>query len=163
MTLLHATFIGLIVIASLLILYTTRVLYAVCALLCVLVGLFFILLLQEATFLSVAYVTLYGGGMLVLLLFSVFFLPHNKQDDRPEKWVSSSWETGLCGIAGWCFICFPTHLLSQKGVMSHPQAHNVTQIGLQILGPYAFAFEWVGITLLIVLVGVVYLMKAKSN
>ena len=159
----YATFIGLIVIASLCILYTTRVLYAMCALLFVLIGFFFLFLLQEATFLAVAYVMLYGSSTLVLLLFSVFFLSHKKQDYRPAKWALSSWVVGLCGIVGWRFVCFTMRLLAQKNVIFHPQVHNVTKIGLQVLGPYAFAFEWVGIVLLIVLVGIVYIMQVNST
>jgi NADH:ubiquinone oxidoreductase subunit 6 (subunit J) len=50
-------------------------------------------------------------------------------------------------------------ILHRKSPLYVTQPDNVATLGLQLLGPYAFVFEWVGLVLLIVLVGVAYLMK----
>jgi NADH:ubiquinone oxidoreductase subunit 6 (subunit J) len=50
--------------------------------------------------------------------------------------------------------------LQQKDVVAL-QEDGITGLGLQLLGPYILAFEWVGINLLIALVGAVYTMREQ--
>lgn len=56
-------------------------------------------------------------------------------------------------------IRFSMYTLQQQGAVCPPQEDASTGLGLQLLGPYALAFEWVGLTLLIALVGAVYIME----
>jgi len=51
--------------------------------------------------------------------------------------------------------------LQQQSTVHPLQEDMVTRLGLQLLGPYALAFKWVGLNLLIALVGAVYIMREQ--
>jgi NADH-quinone oxidoreductase subunit J len=160
MALLYALLAGLVVAAALLILLTPHVLYAALGLLCVLLGMAAIYFLQGAAFVAVAHVIVYGSSVLVLVLFSALLLPlDSKPTAQRPRWVLGSLVTGLLGGCLWPLVRFAVRTLQQQGNMHPPQADAIADLGLQLLGPYALAFEWVGLNLLIALVGAVYIMK----
>lgn len=160
MALLYALLAGLMVAAALLILLTPHVLYASLGLLCVLLSMAAIYFLQGAAFVAVAYVIVYGSGVLVLVLFSTLLLPlDTRPNTKRPNWVLSVLVAGLLGGCLWPLAGFSTHTLQQQGAVHPLQVDAVTGLGLQLLGPYALAFEWVGLNLLIALVGAVYIMK----
>lgn len=164
MSLLFFFFAGLVVAAGILVLLTPHVLYAVLGLLGVLLGMAVIYFLQGAAFLAVAQVLVYSSGVLVLLLFSSLLLP---LDTHPvsihRRWILSSAVVVLLG-----FILGP--LVLEAGQQLHAQASIadlptdvVVMLGLQLVGPYALAFEWTGLILLIALVGALYLLKSPED
>ena len=158
---LYALLAGLVVAAALLILLTPHVLYAALGFLCVLLGMAAIYFLQGVAFVAVAHVLVYGGGVLVLVLFSALLLPLStkKTTAQHPKWLLGGLIAGLVGVCLWPLVRFAIQTLQQKGNVHPLQEDAVTGLGLQLLGPYALAFEWIGLNLLIALVGVVYIMK----
>ena len=147
-----------VVTAALLILLTPYVLYAVLGLLCVLLGMAAIYFLQGAAFVAVAHVIVYGSGLLVLALFSALLLPLNTKTTTP-RWLLWGLIASLSGGGLWPLVHFSMQHLQQQGAVSPLQGDTVTGLGLQLLGPYALAFEWIGLNLLIALVGAAYIMK----
>jgi hypothetical protein len=116
--------------------------------------------LQGAAFVAVAHVIVYGSGILVFILFSTLLLPlDSKPNAQRFRWVIGSLVTGLLGGCLWPLVRFAICTLQQQDSMHLLQADAVVGLGLQLLGPYALAFEWIGITFLIALVGVVYIME----
>jgi NADH-quinone oxidoreductase subunit J len=160
MTLLYALLAGLVVAASVLILLTPHVLYAALGLLCVLLGMAAIYFLQGASFVAVAHVIVYGSTVLVLVMFSALLLPLGSQPTiRRSRWILGGLVTGLFGGCLWPLVRFAMHTLQQQDTVNPPQTDAITGLGLQLLGPYALAFEWIGLNLLIALVGAAYTMK----
>ena len=70
-TFLYAFLASLVVASALLIVLTPHVFYAVLGLLCTLLGMAAIYFLQGASFVAVAHIIVYGGGVLVLFLVEV--------------------------------------------------------------------------------------------
>ena len=147
--------------AALLILFTPNVLYAVLGLLCVLLGMAAIYFLQGAAFIAVAYVVVYGSSVLVLILFSTFLFPHDplSMPNQYLKWLPKGLVVGLVGGCITPLVRFTIRALQQQGTVYPLKESTVAELGLQLLGPYALAFEWAGFSLLITLVGTAYIMK----
>jgi len=162
MTLLYALLAGLVMAAALLILLTPHILYAALGLLCALLGMAAIYFLQGAAFVAVAHIIVYGGGVLVLVLLSALLLPLGSKTttQRPRR-ILGSLVAGLLGVCLWPLVRFAVHTLQQQSTVHPLQEDMVTRLGLQLLGPYALAFEWVGLNLLIALVGAVYIMREQ--
>lgn len=160
MTLLYALLAGLVVAAALVILLTPHVLYAALGLLCVVLGMAAVYFLQGAAFVAVAHVIVYGSGVLVLILFSTLLLP---LDSKPAlqrlEWILGGLVAGLLGGCLWPLARFAMHTIQQQDSLYPPQADAITGLGLQLLGPYALAFEWIGLALLIASVGATYIME----
>jgi len=164
MTLLYSLLAGLVVAAVLLILLTPHVLYAALGLLCVLLNMAAIYFLQGAAFVAVAHIVVYGSGVLVLFLFSTLLLPLSTKTTTMRSigvlgiLVVSLFVGGL-----WPMVDFAMRTLQQKEPLYLLQANAVTDLGLQLLGPYALAFEWIGLSLLIALVGATCIMRERST
>jgi NADH-quinone oxidoreductase subunit J len=160
MELLYALLAGLAAAAALLILFTPHVLYAALGLLCVLLSMAAIYFLQGASFLAVAHIMVYGGGVLVLVLFSTLMLPLSTPKTIIHlNWMPLALVGVLLGGSLRPLVGCAVRTLQQKGVAL--QEDIVPELGLQLLGPYILAFEWIGINLLIALVGTVYIMRKQ--
>jgi len=161
MTFLYALLASLVVTSVLLIVLTPHVFYAALGLLCTLLGMAAIYFLQGASFVAVAHIIVYGGGVLVLALFSTLWLPLDTKPvvQKHVIWIRVGLVMGLWGGGLWPLVRFAVHTLRQQGTVQPPQADTVTGLGLQLLGPYALAFEWLGLSLLIALVGAAYLLQ----
>ena len=151
---------GQVAAAAILLLLTPHLLYALLSFLALLLGMAGLYFLQGAAFVGVAHMVVYGGAVLVLLLFSALLVPldTHRPSSHPKLLIS------LCMVLLLATCLYPqVHLAAQilhrKSPLYVTQPDNVATLGLQLLGPYAFVFEWVGLVLLIVLVGVAYLMK----
>ncbi len=161
MGLLYALLAGLAAAAALLILFTPHVLYAALGLLCVLLSMAAIYFLQGASFVAVAHIMVYGSSVLVLVLFSTLMLPLCSQKTTIyPNWILLALVGGVLGGGLWPLVGCAVRTLQQKGVVAL-QEDAITGLGLQLLGPYILAFEWVGINLLIALVGAVYIMRKQ--
>ncbi|MCU0317723.1 MAG: NADH-quinone oxidoreductase subunit J [Amoebophilaceae bacterium] len=164
MTLIYVLLSGLLLVAALFVLLATQVFYAALGFLCVLLGMAALYFLQGASFVAVACVIVYGGGSLVLVLFSTFLLPlGTKPTQQRTKWIAVGSVLGLWGGGLWPLAHFAICTLQQQEPVIPLQANAITGLGLQLLGPYVLAFEWVGVSLLIALVGVAGVMGQQSS
>lgn len=163
MSLLYFFFTGVVIAAGLLIILTPHVLYAAFGLLGVLLGLAAIYFLQGAAFVAIAQVLIYGSGILVLLLFSSLLLP---LDIRPtlmrRQWMVSGAVVVLVGGVLGPLVFWAGRLLNAEVVVTALPDDVVAMLGFQLVGPYALAFEWTGVILLVALVGALYLLKAHK-
>lgn len=160
LSLFYFFFVGLVSVAGLFILLTPHVLYAVLGLLSVMLGMAAIYFLQGAAFIAVAQVLVYGGGILVLLLFSSLLLPLDNRSTLMHRWwMLLGPVVVLIGGLLWPLVLeMGQHLHTQASVATLPN-DVVSMIGLQLVGSYALAFEWTGLILLVALVGALYLLK----
>ena len=101
-----------------------------------------------------------GGGWVVLLLFSIMLLPSvsSATPHLPKKFLYL-WVVGILSGIIWIPSYYAWHdVLPGQGVPMEAR-DAVADVGLQLLGPYAFAFEWTAFSLLISLVGAVYIVR----
>jgi NADH:ubiquinone oxidoreductase subunit 6 (subunit J) len=163
--LLYCLFAGLVVTAAVSILFTSQVFYAALCLLGVSIGLSAIYFLQGATFIAVIYLIVYAGGVLVIILFTLlFFRPPARmipyQIQLPYK-VLTVLGVGslLMPLLKWSISVVP-----QSNPMQTTELNpTVVHIGYQLLGPYGLLIEIVGILLLIVLVGALYIVRDTNQ
>jgi len=160
MVLLYTLLAGMVVASALLVLLTPHMLYAILGLLCTLLGMAAIYFLQGTSFVAVAYVIVHGSGVVVIIFCATFLLPlYTKTTNQHPRWLVKTLATaGLTGgvlcplVSSWAYILRQeetTDLLEDV----------VVGLGWQLLGPYALAFEWIGLSLLIALVGALHIMR----
>ncbi len=155
---------GLVGAAGVLILLTPHVLYAALGLLGVLLGMAAIYFLQGAAFVAVAQVLVYGGGVLVLLLFSTLMLPLDSPPPlQRNRWILSGIVLVLLESCLGSLVCEAGQGLHSQALVSALPTDVVAMLGLQLVGPYALVFEWTGLNLLVALVGAVYLLKSPKG
>ncbi len=160
MSLLYCFFTGLIAAAGLLMLLTPHVLYTILGLLGVMLGIAAIYFLQGAAFLAVTQVLVYGSGVLVLLLFSSLLLSLDTRSTPTRRWwMLVGPVVVLLGGFLQIWVLEVEKLLPTQTPVAVLSNDVVAMMGLQLVGPYALAFEWAGLILLIALVGSLYLLK----
>ncbi|XWN35719.1 MAG: NADH-quinone oxidoreductase subunit J [Roseivirga sp.] len=151
---------GWIAAAAFIVLLTLHTLYATLGLLLVVLGMAAFYFLQGAAFVAVVQVMVYGGGLLVLLLFSLMLLPlAPAPSPKRAKNFRSLWAAGLLSGGLWPLSYYAVQILPQERALSLGTENAVTSWGLQLLGPYAFVFEWAALSLLIALVGAIYVVQ----
>ena len=156
-------FTGLAATAALYMLLTPHVHYAALGLVGVVLSTASLYLLQNAAFVAIAQVLLYGGGVVVVLLFSLGLWQPAAQ---PTPASPSSWRMHLlaAGILTGSIGYGAQHILQAlPATTPTPDAttHPVAQLGNLLLGPYVWAFEWTGLVLLLALVGAVYTIGSQ--
>ena len=161
MVLLYTLLAGLVVASTLLILLTPHMLYAALGLLCTLLGMAALYFLQGTSFVAAAYIIVYVSGVVVIIFCSTFLLPlYTKTTDQHPRWSLKTLITiGLAGGILWPMASSYGYALRQKSVVVLLQEDVVAELGWQLLGPYALAFEWIGFNLLVALVGAVHIMR----
>ena len=163
MVFLYYLLVGFIATAVLFILWTPHAHYAALGLLLALLGMAAIYFLQGAAFIAVAYIVVYAGSVLLLLLFSTGILapqvaPGSLKFSQSLKPLLASLSiVGVAWLWGQWLAGFLPPSLSSNPEITVP---SIQQLGLQLLGPYGFAFEWTGVVLLIALVGAVCLVSS---
>lgn len=159
-------FSGIILICSLLTITTRRILRAAVYLLCVLLataGLYFML---KYEFMAAVQLTLYAGGIVVLIIFSILLTSHIthrfKHPDLVKLIMGVS--TALVG-SGLVIATILSHPF-QTGTTSELPV-NMTEIGNQLLSTgkngYVLPFELISILLLAAMIAAIVIAKKDKN
>jgi len=157
---------AIIVIFSILTVTSRRILRAAVYLLFVLIstsGLYFMLNYQ---FLAAVQLTLYAGGIVVLIIFSILLTSH-----IDEKMDTIDWKKGIfSAIASFlgAVLCITTILqfkFNASGVAA--QELNMDEIGRSLLGygknGYALPFEVISILLLAAMIAAIVVAKKEKS
>ncbi len=153
----------LVAIAALFILLTPHMHDAALGLIAVILGMAMLYFLQGAAFIAVIQVVVYVGGVLLLLLSALLLPLSTSNPSYTFRWAYLMPILGLMSYLVWHWVHFTVQRLPQELPGKNPNVHLITSIGLQLLGPYAWAFEWTGFVLLIALVGAVYITSSQQN
>ena len=148
--------VGFVATAALLVLRTNHMHYAALGLLAVILGMAGLYFLQGAAFVAVSHIIAYAGSVLLLLLFSTLLLPAEAQQVARPQGLSLLLATGLVVALLWPLCSFIGQTLPLVRPEQPLHARPIAHLGAQLLGSYAFAFEWTGLVLLLLLVGAVY-------
>lgn len=155
-------FSAMIVVFSILTVTTRRILRAAAFLLMVLVstsGLYFMLNYQ---FMAAVQLTLYAGGIVVLIIFSILLTSHISQKFEPVE-LKKSIFSALAAIAG-AILCILTILdYSFSATSEAAQEVNMKLIGKSLLSVdydgYVLPFEVISILLLAAMIAAIVVAK----
>ncbi len=159
-------FAGIILICSLLTITTRRILRAAVYLLCVLLatsGMYFMLNYQ---FMAAVQLTLYAGGIVVLIIFSILLTHHISHRFKKPKLVNLLMGLSVALVGGGLAI---TTLLSHPfQTNSAPELPvDMTVIGNQLLSTgkngYVLPFELISILLLAAMIAAIVVAKKEKN
>ncbi len=159
-------FSGIILICSLLTITTRRILRAAVYLLCVLLstaGLYFMLKYQ---FMAAVQLTLYAGGIVVLIIFSILLTHHITHRFKHPDLVKLIMGVGTALIgAGLVLVTIFSNSFQAAPVQELPV--DMTVIGNQLLSTekngYVLPFELISILLLAAMIAAIVIAKKEKN
>ena len=159
-------FSGMILAFSLLTVTSRRILRAAFYLLVVLIstaGIYFMLNYQ---FLAAVQLTLYAGGIVVLIIFSILLTSHISQKFEPvgfKKWFFSA----IAVAAGAIFTIMTVVQYGFNETITSSQNPNMEEIGRSLLGynknGYALPFEVISILLLAAMFASIVIAKKEKS
>jgi len=159
-------FSGIILICSLLTITTRRILRAAVYLLCVLLataGLYFMLKYQ---FMAAVQLTLYAGGIVVLIIFSILLTSHITHRFKHPDLVKLIMGVSTALVGGGLVIATILSHPFQTGTTSELPV-NMTEIGNQLLSTgkngYVLPFELISILLLAAMIAAIVIAKKDKN
>lgn len=149
--------------------FTKNMVHAALSLMLILLCSAGLFLLTGAEFMALSLIVVYVGGILVLLLFFIFYLGKNSSigEEKPFRKQAPSlvlmglWLVLLCVYLVRLFDLhyFKFYALSKftQANAAEPQASNPLELGRTLFLEYVFEFELIGFLLLVVLVVVAWL------
>lgn len=168
-------FSALAVGAALTILFTRNVMYAALCLFIALIGVAALFVLAGADFLAVAQLLIYVGGVLILLIFGVM-LTHrvDRSDSQQANIVLTAhlnrfWGAvvalAVFGGLFWLIVHANYLILHGPEDVIDPAVKSTTlrQFGVHLMTTHVWAFEVIGILLLMALIGAAYLAVKQEQ
>ena len=159
-------FSGIILICSLLTITTRRILRAAVYLLCVLLataGLYFMLKYQ---FLAAVQLTLYAGGIVVLIIFSILLTSHITHRFKHPDLAKLIMGIGVAVVGAGLVIATLLSHPFQAGTKAELPV-DMTEIGNQLLSTgkngYVLPFELISILLLASMIAAIVIAKKDNN
>ena len=159
-------FSGMILVFSLLTVTSRRILRAAFYLLVVLIstaGIYFMLNYQ---FLAAVQLTLYAGGIVVLIIFSILLTSHINQKFEPvgfKKWFFSA----IAVAAGAILTIMTVVQYGFNETVTSTKNPNMQEIGQSLLGynknGYALPFEVISILLLAAMFAAIVIAKKEKS
>jgi NADH-quinone oxidoreductase subunit J len=154
----------MIMVFSILSVTTRRILRAAVYLLFVLLSTAALYLILNYTFLAVVQLTVYAGGIIVLIVFSILLTSHI--NDRLELGTMTRRITaGLISLVGFImsFWVIASADLSPKGEVEAPYDIHAIGISLMNFGDHGFvlAFELISVLLLAAMIGSIVIAKKR--
>ena len=149
--------------------FTKNMVHAALSLMLILLCSAGLFLLTGAEFIALSLIVIYVGGILVLLLFFIFYLGKNSStgEEKPFRKQAPSlilmgfWLVLLCVYLVRLFDLhyFKFHALSKftQTPSAEQQVSNPLELGRTLFLEYVFEFELIGFLLLVVLVVVAWL------
>jgi NADH-quinone oxidoreductase subunit J len=147
--------------------FTRRIFRAAVYLLLSLIGVAGIYILMEMEFIAALQIVIYVGGIVVLIIFSIF-LTHQAGERLPQQKTKHVVWSALLSACGLVFTTFVLYKQAYKANVVTAIEPSVRNIGRQLLDynshGYVFPFEVVSILLLAALIGsIVIVMNDKKQ
>lgn len=158
---------GFILTFGVLTVFTRKIFRAAVYLLLALIGIAGIYIIMEMQFIAALQIVIYVGGIVVLIIFSIF-LTHQAGERLPSRLPKHLlWSVLIAGVG----LLLSTHILYYFNYAPSTEpaiAHTVKNIGTQLIDyrsyGYVLPFEVVSILLLAAMIGsIIIAMKTKKN
>ena len=157
---------AVIIVFSVLTVTSKKILRAAVYLLFVLIataGLYFML---NYNFLAAVQLTVYSGGIVVLIVFAVLLTAHMESDLEPAGKMKSLF-AGLLSIGGAGVTLFAMYSFPFKEVESSTASYDIKAIGTKLLsyGDYGYVlpFEVISVLLLAAMVAAIIIAKKSVS
>jgi NADH-quinone oxidoreductase subunit J len=157
---------GIILTFATMTVFSRRIFRAAIYLLITLTGVAGVYLMMEMNFIAALQIVIYVGGIVVLIIFSVF-LTHRSGEKIPSQSLKRIIVSGLIGVVGLAFVLsvlFGYTFTKSTEIAVLPSVQN---IGRQMLNykefGYVFPFEIISIFLLAALVGSIVIAMKSSE
>ena len=153
---------GVIVLSSLLMVFTRNVIHGVYGLAMVLLSIAGLFVLLNADFLAVVQIFMYAGGVVVLLVFGIMLTNRNKKGPPltgHQNRLPASLATLLL-MVGIFYLTLRSRLEWAPEVTSQDQTKRIGEL---FLTDHILAFELIALLLLAVLVGASFIAKKSSQ
>ncbi len=142
-------------------LITRNLLHAAMLFFLTMFGLAGLFVLAKADVLAVAHLMIYVGGVLILILFGIMLTQMRNVANKNQMIVSENakWFPFLLILAiffAWIKLIEMSNLPTD--IVGGDES-KIRQVGFLFTTQYSFIFEWVGVFLLISLVGATYIAK----
>jgi NADH-quinone oxidoreductase subunit J len=154
----------MILVFSVLTVTTRKILRAAVYLLFVLLATAAIYLLLNYTFLAVVQLTVYAGGIIVLIVFSILLTSHINDSLEVES-LSKRILAALISVTGFAltFWVVVSADLTPKGELEAP--HDIHAIGMSLMNfgdnGFVLAFELISVLLLAAMIGAIVIAKKR--
>ena len=129
--------------------------------LCSIAGIYFLI---DYNFLAAIQLTIYAGGIIVLIIFSVLLVHHIEMRLEIAK-PSKQLITGLVCLIGLGLFLFTLHS-HEFEVVENTASTNVTDIGTKLLsyeaGGFILPFEVISVLLLAAMIGAIVISKGNK-
>jgi NADH:ubiquinone oxidoreductase subunit 6 (subunit J) len=143
---------------ALCILFTKNILHAVLGLLAALLGIAALYVTLNSSFLASMQILIYVGGVLVVLIFGILMSRPSKSK-KPELKNENILYGGLSFVGILFFLLFFTFNVNLPLEAGIENSVDIKKIGLGMLGQHVLGLEFIGVFLLVVLIGATYLLR----
>jgi len=155
---------ALIVVFAIASVSSRKILRAVIFLLFVLISIAGIYFMIDYSFLGAVQLAVYGGGIIVLIIFSVLLVHHVELEleitPLRKKLIAGALSAVGLGITLWAIYTYPFQTASVDRTI------EVKDIGMKLLsygdGGFMLPFEVISILLLAVMIGAIVIAKGKK-
>lgn len=138
---------------------TRNIVYAAFALLASLMGVAGLFLLAFAEFLALVQVLIYGGAVVILILFALML---TRIQDFDRLTDNNQWPLAIIA-AITVFGILVAAIISDNSQTSPRQAISLEILGESLFTEWAIPFEIASLVLLVALIGAILLVRAKGD
>ena len=141
---------------------TRNVVHAALFLLLSLLGAAGAYLLLFAEFLALVQVLIYGGAIIIVVLFAVML---TRSSEYPRITDNKQWPLGLVTAAVLSCVLGAAFWLAPKlpqGVVAEPQAPVFSDLAASLFTKWALPFEIASLVLLVALIGAIIIARAQN-
>lgn len=136
-----------------------NIVYAALSLLIAMVGTAGIFLIGLAEFLALVQLLIYGGAVVIVILFSLML---TRIQDFEFLTTNKQWPIAL--IVAMCLLgLLAISILVEDSITTTMGSTDITELGLTLFSDWAIPFELVSLVLLIALIGTVVMVRRDNE
>jgi NADH-quinone oxidoreductase subunit J len=120
-----------------------------------------VFVLLSAEFLGLVQILLYGGAVVILIIFALML---TRANDTREKLTGPAWPFGLAAATGvGAVLLLMAERTGWPGNSNSPTYVDITHIGTALFNDYAVPFEIASLVLLVALVGAIVIARTEDG
>ncbi|HIA75414.1 MAG TPA: NADH-quinone oxidoreductase subunit J [Dehalococcoidia bacterium] len=136
-----------------------NIVYAALSLLIAMIGTAGIFLVGLAEFLALVQLLIYGGAVVIVILFSLML---TRIQDFEFLTTNKQWPIAL--IVAMCLLgLLAISILVEDSITTTMGSTDITELGLTLFSDWAIPFELVSLVLLIALIGTVVMVRRDNE
>lgn len=139
---------------------TRNMVHAILFLLGSLIGVAGIYVLVFAEFLALVQILIYGGGIIIVLLFALML---TKRDEFHGRMENAQWPLAAIASLGLFVLITASIFADPQSGFEKPIHANFTEIGRSLFTKWAIPFEIASLILLIALIGAIVIARSGEE